>query len=458
MTELRIYMGGPTSLPTAGFASAGLASMGLVAHGAEPRPHPRAGLVTVSSLAQAATFSVPTSSTDFYDDIAYTDVIWPTGMGWTAGAESTILANIQALINSSGSGSGLLSNGLYHYRRHRPAPGAVYPINNGIDLSLKNYLIFEGGGSEVDQGTDVTVGGVTRRRITNTGHSGGATIRTSGSPSASPSGRGSAFYSQRSSSLPAAIDIRMHCLTIEGSSTNYATTSAGNGGERQHGIHMAGWDGCWIDHCIFDKNKGDGIYLTDSYGGNQNGFRSRNVRITNTRLRRNGRMLVANVHGTGLTIEDCLFEDACYAHVDIEPNHSWATCGDLRVARCTFGDWGWDPDFYGSPLLMTAAEDGVIHEGYIQWIDNVHVGLSKTTGRPAEWNSDVTMAPYSVYTKTGPLTMTGNIRIAGSKPGPAIYLSRNSGGSTVTNNKGFLTSGSFVGGSAGGSVTQSGNT
>jgi hypothetical protein len=311
----------------------------------------------------------------------------------------------------------------------------------------------------VDTGEWVTVDGLTRWRITATGHTGGAIIRTSGSPTASPSGRGSAFYTVRAANAPAATGIRMHAMTIEGTSTNYATTSAGNGGERQHGIHMAGWETVWLDHMVFDKNKGDGVYMTDSYGGSQSGYRTQNVRITHSYLRRNGRMLIANVHALGPTVEDCLFEDACYAHIDVEPNFSWSTCGDLRVARCTFGDWGWDPDFYGSPLLMTAAQDGVEFTGYIQWIDNVHVGLSKTTGRPVEWNSDVTMAPYSVFTKSGPLTMSGNLSLR-RKNGPAIYLSRNAGGSTVTDNRGFLPVGAtnFVGGTPGGSVVQSGNT
>lgn len=452
MPACRIRMGGPPSASAGASPDAAVAT--LLAPAARPRVRPHAGIAQATGLARSA----GASSSSFYDGVVTTDVPWPTGMGWTAGSESTILANIQALVNSSGSGNGPQGGGITHFRRHLPAAGAVYPINNGIDVSLRNYLIFEGGGTEYRAQEQVTVDGVSRWRILNAGHQGGATIRTSGSPSASPSGRGSAFYSQRASSLPAAIGIRMHCLTIEGNSTNHSTVNAGDGGERQHGIHGAGWDDVWIDHCIFDKNKGDGIYLTDSYGGNQNGFRSRNWRITHTRLRRNGRMLVAVVHGTGVTIEDCLFEDACYAHVDIEPNHSWATCGDLRVARCTFGDWGWDPSFYGSPLLMTAAESGVEFTGYIQWIDNVLVGVSKTTGRPAEWNSWVTMAPYSVYTKTGPLTVSGNVSTR-TGPGPIVYLSRNQGGSTIVNNKGFKNAtGSYVGGTAGGTVTQSGNT
>lgn len=399
--------------------------------------------------------SVPTQA--FYQNVVYTDVVWPTGTGWTSGAEATILANIQALINSSGNGNGPQGGGITHYVRHLPAAGATYPINGNIDLTGRSYLIFEGGGTEYRAQEQVTVGGVSRWRILNTGHWGGATIRGSGSPTASPNHSGSVFFTRRLTNAATATDIRFHCLTVEGSSTNYATVNAGDGGERQHGFCFGGVNGAWIDHCIIQKTKGDGVYITDSYLGNSNGYRSRDIRITFNTLRQNGRMLVALIWGTDITIEDNLFSDACYAHVDVEPNNLWETCNNIRVARNTFLDWGWDPSFYGSPFMTTTPVSGLQFTGYIDLIDNVLVGVSKTTGRPAEWNSDFTFTPYSVFTKTGPTTITGNISLR-QKAGPAVYLSRNTGGSIITNNKGFLSSGSFVGGTAGGTVTQSGNT
>lgn len=422
----------------------------------------RPTILIARSLAQAVPPAPPPPDPPvtvggFYDGVTTTDVVWPTGAGWTSGAESTILANIQALINSSGNGDGPQGGGITHYVRHLPAAGATYPVNGNINLTGRSYLIFEGGGAEVDTGTDVTVGGITRWRITSTGHSGGATIRGSGSPTASPNHAGSVFFTRLLANSPTATDIRFHCLTIEGSSTNHSTVNAGNGGERQHAFCLGGVNGAWIDHCITQKNKGDGVYITDSYLGNSNGYRSRDIRITHSILRQNGRMLVALIWGDDTIIEDNLFSDACYAHVDVEPNNLWETCDGIRVARNTFLDWGWDPSFYGSPFMTTTPVDGLQFTGAIDLIDNVLVGASRTTGRPAEWNSDFTFTPYSVFTKTGLTTITGNVSLR-QKPGPAVYASRNAGGMVVTNNKGFLASGAFLGGSAGGSVTQSGNT
>lgn len=398
--------------------------------------------------------SVPTQT--FYQNVVYTDVVWPTGTGWTSGSEDTIRANIQALINSSGNGSGPQGNGTTHYIRHKLAAGAVYPIGAGnINLTGKSYLIFEGSGSQFEQGSYETVGGVTRWRFTSVGHSGGATIRGSGSPSGAT---GSVFYTQQGSDTATATDIRFHCLTIEGNSTNYATTSAGNGGEKQHGITLGGVNGAWIDHCIIQKNKGDSIYVHDSRLG-LGTYPSRNIRITFTTMRQNGRQGLGLIHFDGVTVEDCLFSDICYGAIDVEPNFAAETCANLRVERTTFGDWGWDPDFYGSPVFTTtpSAGAGVTLSGYIDIIDNVFAGVSKTTGRPVEWNSDVTFTPYTVFYKPALFTMTGNISLR-QKAGPAVYLSRNTGGSIIQNNKGFLSSGNFVGGTAGGSVTQSGNT
>lgn len=457
MPALRIYMGGPTSLPSAGYAAAELASMGLSALAPQPRLLAGAGLGLLTGGASGATFSTGTSS-DFYDHVAYTDVVWPTGTGWTSGAESTIIANIQALVNSSGSGSGPLGNGFTHYMRHRPAPGAVYPISTGIDLTGRNYLIFDGGGTDVDTGLYVSNGTVTRWRVTDTGHTGGATIRTSGSPGASH--RSSVFYTKNPAGTKSATDLRFHGLTVEGSGvpgSTVASTTAGDGGETQHGWCLMGVDGAWVDHCISDKCKGDGVFATDAADGVASVL-SRNVRITSSKLQRNGRMLVAMVGCEGLTITRCLLSDAAYAHVDSEPDQTHQTNRDLLIQECTFLDWGWDPDFYGSPLMLTASRTGITFAGYIRFIDNVLVGSSRTTGRPSEWNSEVTMSPYTAYTKTAALSVIGNIRISNFHAGPAVYLALNTGGTTITGNRFGITSGSIYGGTPGGSVAASDNT
>lgn len=407
----------------------------------------------VTAYTDESTFGTPAAS-GFDDGITYsrTDVV-PTGTGWTDGSDCIVA--LQAMIDSIPNGTSATVR-----QRIRFPAGYTYVISTGINITGKSYWTFEGGGTEVDDGEDVTVGGVTRWKVNDTGHTGGAVIRTTGSPGAAH--RSSVFYAKNASGAKTCTDIRWHALTVEGSGvpgSTVASVTAGDGGETQHGWCLMGVDGAWIDHCISDKCKGDGVFATDAADGSGSSpYLSRNIQVTSTRLRRNGRMLVAMVGCQGLTIRRCLFEDAAYAHVDSEPDQVHQTNRDLLVTECTFHDWGWDPGFYGSPLLLTASKVGITFAGYIQFVDNVLVGSSITTGRPSEWNSEVTATPYLAHDKTGPMTITGNVRTAGYHAGPSVYLSRNLGGTTITGNRFGRTSGSLTGGTAGGAVTQSDNT
>lgn len=407
----------------------------------------------VTGYATEATFGTPAAS-GFDNGITYsrTDVV-PTGAGWTDGSDCIVA--LQAMIDAIPNGTSATVR-----QRIRFPAGYTWVISTGINITGKSYWTFEGGGTEVDDGEYVTVGGVTRWKVNDTGHTGGAVIRTTGSPGASH--RSSVFYAKNASGAKTCTDMRWHGLTVEGSGipgSTVASVTAGDGGETQHGWCLMGVDGFWVDHCISDKCKGDGVFATDAGdGAPSSSFLSRNGLITSTRLRRNGRMLVAMVGCAGLTVRRCLFEDAAYAHVDSEPDQTHQTNSDLLVTECTFMDWGWDPDFYGSPLLLTASQPGITFAGYLRFVDNVLVGSSKTTGRPSEWNSEVTMAPYTAYTKTAATTITGNVRTTGYHAGPSVYLSRNTGGTTITGNRFGRTSGAVYGGTPGGSVTESDNT
>lgn len=389
----------------------------------------------VTGYSGEGTFST-TAGSGFDAGYTYTNVDWPTGTGWTDGSDA--LSGIQALVNSSGSGASSTA-----HVRHRPAAGYTYVVSSGIDLTGKSHLTFELGGAETDYG-----------------HTGGATIRTTGSPSASPAGRGSVFFLKSATSSASATDIRFHAGTLEGNHTTYATSAAGNSGQDQHGICADGVNGMTVANMVIQKVKGDCIYLSDSLAGfNSTGYWSRSVAIRNSTLRQNGRMLLAIVWAQDVTVTDVTFDEACFACVDVEPDWSYQVCGSLSFVRCRWGNWGWDPDFTGAPVMITrpsSASGTFTLTGTCSMTDWVVTGARQNTsaGRNEVWFE----APWAQFAKSGSLTITGGTRTAATVPGPIVYLYQHTGTPiSITNNTGHLSSGSFVSATSSGTVTQSGN-
>lgn len=351
---------------------------------------------------------------------------WPTGSGWTSGAVATITSNIQALLNSTGSGTDAT-----HHRRHLPAAGAYYPTN-GLDLTGLDHITIEGGGSE-----------------TTYGHTGGATIQTQGSPSPPITGTTSVFWTRNiTGGVDAAEDLRFHCLTVEGTGvpgSTVASTTAGNGGENQHGWALMGVNGATIAHCIADKLKGDGVYIVDSHNGSISGYHTRDVLMRNMTIKRNGRMGIAVVWGQRITGRDIDLDDIAYAAVDVEPDHSFQVNGDLDFQRFRVGTYGWDPDFVGVPFLITrpsGASGTFSLTGYTKMIDWTIYGTTKTLLQ--DWYHLYLEAPWAQFDKSGPATVTGNVRTVSPRPGPAVRFFSRAGGALYANNTGHLSSGSFV--------------
>lgn len=360
----------------------------------------------------------------------------PTGSGWTDGSDCYTAH--QAWWNAVPSGASAASQTLVRY-----AAGFTWIGSNGIDLTGKSNITIKGGGTE-----------------TTYGHTGGAIIRTTGSPSAQPTGRSSTFFMKSTSSSASAANIRFHGLTLEGNHTTYATSAAGNSGQDQHGICADGVNGMTVAHCIIQKVKGDCVYLSDSLAGfNSTGYYSRDVTLRNSTFRQNGRMLVAIVWAQRVTMTDITFSDACFAAIDVEPDWSYQVCGDISLVRPVFGNWGWDPDFTGAPVLITrpsSAGGTFTLTGACSMTDWSVTGSRQntSTGRNEVWFE----APWAQFGKSGSLTITGGTRTAGTVPGPVVYLYQHTGQPiTITGNTGHLSSGSFVSATSSGTVTQSGN-
>lgn len=369
-----------------------------------------------SSLSGEYTLVASSSGSDFDTGMTYTTTVdWPTGAGWTDGSDAR--TNIQSLLATYGSGTSTTS-----HVRHRPAAGYTYTVSRSIDVTGLSHVSFEGGGTE-----------------TSYGHTGGAVIKTTGNPSnTSYSGISSAWVMRSASSSVSATDIRWHCITSEGSSTTYATTTAGDGGEYQHGWCLMGGNDIELSHCIADKVRGDGVYITDSRNGGAltDNYWSRDVYIHHSTIRNVGRMGIAIHHARGVDIFDSEFRDAAYAHFDFEPDwaSTYANSSDVRIRRCVFtGGHQWDPDSNAGVILHTRI-----------------VGVSGTFTRSGLW--EITDCVFDSPNKSqpnygmihlylGPI-IGGTLLIENNtctvpRSGEPIIFRNFTGGVTVRNNTGF---------------------
>jgi hypothetical protein len=369
--------------------------------------------------------------------MTYTDYTMPTGAGYTDGSDAASAVN--ARIAEQGNGASATS----HVRIIFPA-GYTYTLGSSILLAGLAHVTFEG------QGTEVAYG-----------HTGGATLKLTGDPR--PVGEGgdgtaSAGFRSAAGAAAASEDVRFHGLTIEGSSTDYATTAAGDGGEYQGSWMFYGASGVWIDHCIADKCKGDFVYLSDLASGS--GTWCSDVHVSHSTCSNNGRMGLGIIAADGVLVEHCRFTDICYAPFDMEPNYTGQGWNDLEFSRNlidgTYFSWGHD---YEDGAFTTAHVDvtGTPMTGYLRIIDNVITAAMEPTNL-SQWIGHFRLYNPSGVDKTATLTITGNTCTA-AKAGYICLIGGFSSGGVVTDNTGFLTTGTWYSDQgSNGSITMSGNT
>lgn len=384
----------------------------------------------------------------FDDGMFYTDYVMPTGTGYTDGSNAKF--NVQTWIELNVPDG---TDATHHSRVIFPA-GYTYTLTTsgvdtgtdgpGIFIRGRNHLTFEGGGTE---GTYGSTGGATISLTTSTAsvlhdEFSGFVVR--------PTGFGS---------TSAGSDIRFHGFTFQGSSTLYASTTAGDpeANEYQHGIALMGVNGCEVDHCTFDKLHGDGVYITDStWTSLSTGYASRDVTISYNDIKNNGRMGVAIIWAINVTVKGNRFTDMAYACLDIEPNHAWegaygtVTFSDNLLA----GKWSWDATYPDAAINITGNNNnpGTYSATFL-------IERNSVTGSSQDGSRFFILGDYGDWVKSGVMYVKDNT-CTNPKAGPAVTMVNFSGGAVITNNTGFLSSGSFVDSSYGGNgtITQSGNT
>lgn len=358
------------------------------------------------------------------------------GMTYTDSAVTegiTTIAGLQTFIDGVADGSSSTN-----HRRILLGAGRTYTGATGLDLNGRNHLTLEGGGAESTYG-----------------HSGGAKIVCTGDGSnvnSSPI--------RASSGGTAATDLRFHALTVEGSSTVYATTGAYVAGdEYQMGFAFFGTAGALIDHCIMDKLMGDGVYASDRANGS--GTWSSDIVTRYSLIQNNGRMGIAIIACDRFTVSYCRFHDIALVPFDFEPNLNNQGGSDIQFDHNLItGNWSWSTA-YNDPLWMVTSGVGQTDctlTGYYKIMDNTVTG-SKYDNTGAPWIGPFHLT-FGPTTKDAVLTITGNTCTAPT----AGYIGLIGGwvnGGTVTDNTGFWNgSGTYFSPfeAANGSITYSNNT
>lgn len=411
------------------------------------------GLTADGRSAYSDEFEFATISAGAFDDgMTYTtSVAWPTGTGWTAGALSTIRANINALVASTGSGSSLTSN-----VRHLPAPGAVYPIDTYIDLAGRQFITFEFGGTEATTAP--------------WGHTGGATISTIVTTAGNTAQR--QVFTGGSGSGVTYNGIRFHAGTLKGSGVNLATSTAGSqASEKQHGIGGFGATNVLVDHMVFTDFQGDNIYLAESLNSNAvaSGAWCDNWEMRYNQFLRAGRQGLAPGQGArNINIHHNYFADPAYCYIDFEGNYNYQGAENVLVDDNVFaGHWAWmqtgGPDGQGlaTPMIFfTNFRSGGFYSGYIRIRRNLITGIEASPYYTATVPKFVVKPPWNDVQLRGEVLVEDNVKTSAKRAGPICILDRTINGPlTVRNNTGFWTgSGSWL--QANNSVTpvQSGNT
>jgi hypothetical protein len=361
-------------------------------------------------------------------------VTFDTGMSYTdytvTGGITTI-AGLQTYVDSVPDGASSTS-----HSRILLGAGRTYTGATGLDLNNRNHLTFEGGGTESTYG-----------------HTGGASIVCTGdgtnintSPIRASSG-----------GTGAASDLRFHALTVEGSSTVYATTGAYVAGrENQHGFAFFGTATALIDHCLMQKVMGDGVYASDRNVGS--GTWSSNITTQYCDIKNNGRMGIAIIACNTFTVKNTRFTDIALVPFDFEPNNASEGGSNIEFnGNLIAGNWSWSTA-YNDPLWMTAGSSSASLTGYYRIINNTVTG-SKYDNLGAPWIGPFHLT-FGPSVKAATLTISNNTCSAPTAGYIGLIGGWTNGGS-VTNNTGFWNgSGTYFSTfeSPNGSITYSNNT
>ena len=394
---------------------------------------------TITGLTEGTTYHFRTKSTSaagvtvYSDDQTFTTTEVPSGEGMTYDDYTftgTTIAALQTFIASVPDGSSETVHS-------RVLLSGTITGATGLSVVGRSHITFDG------QGTEAAYG-----------HTGGAVLKTTGSPSTWMTS--SCIQGATQTALPSATDLRFCRMTFEGSSTNYASAAAGDGGEGQHGIYAAGVDGLEVRHCIFDKLKGDGVYLTDSRTSNANtGYPCHDVWIHDSTVKNNGRMGIALIWAVDVTIEDNQFTDICYAPVDVEPNKDWQGISGTTIVQdnVVTGRWSWGSS-YNDPFFFIGNKGIIAGTIYV---------LRNTMPSPQPYTTKSTFHmtyEATAMTKTAIFYIEDNVMTGGGRPAPAMRIKNFVNGGYVRRNVGFISSETpwLADGGGNGTIVQSGNT
>lgn len=380
-----------------------------------------------------------------YDD---SPGVWPTGMGWTAGALSTIAANVNAKVAQHGSGIDE-----DHPVRHRLTPGAEYPISTCVSLRGLEWVTFELGGTP-DMGEEG-------------GHTGGAIVSTTNvsGPSALQS-----LFNGGTSPTWTFRGIRWHAGTLKGSGRNLASSTAGSQvSEKQHGIGGFGGRDCLVANMIITDFAGDGIYLSESRGTdatNTSGDWCDGWEVRHSRILRCGRQGIAPGQGArNLWFHHNWFADPAYSYIDFEGNKSYQGAEDITVEDNVFaGRWAWmstgGPDGMGlavPAIFFTNIQSGTFG-GHVRIRRNRVDGIEASPHYASTVRQFVANAPWSPCLFTGDVDISDNVKTSARRPGPIVTMGRVQGSLRVTGNRGWKTgSGAWLSANGGVTPVQSGN-
>ena len=408
------------------------------------------------------TFTTEAAPSGAFDSgYTYTDVPWPTGTGWTAGALSTIRGNINALIASSGDGADDT-----HHVRHLPAPGAEYPVDTYINIGNRQHLTFEGGGAEGSSEP--------------WGHTGGAicsTTNVTGSTSKQAVFTGGTTIEL---SLPSTAytfeDVRWHCMTIKGSMVNMASGSAAssNSTESQYGIgSFAGKDGL-VDHCRI-LNLADCIEIQQATGTSGAASQpSLGWEVRYSDLGPVARMVIAQQSGTDIWYHHNVLRDPAYSFFDEEPDAAYHTNQNVTFEdNVLAGMWNWQATGgpppgvgYAMPAITVTVPGSPQpnHNGYLRFRRNRLDAMLSDQDYASSSRQFITINAFTRVNVNGEVTIEhntpGGARAANPQPGPIVTIRYAINGPiSVTGNTGFKNAtGSWLSISNSAAVTQSGNT
>lgn len=361
-------------------------------------------------------------------------ITFDTGMTYTDSSVTggiTTIAGLQAFIDGVADGASATN-----HRRILLGDGRTYTGSTGLNLAGRNHITIEGGGTESTYG-----------------HTGGASIVVTGDGSSITH---SPIYAAASPSS-AASDLRFHGLTVEGSSTVYATTGAYVAGrEYQHGFAFFGTTDVLIDHCLMQKVMGDGVYASDRANGS--GTWSSNIVTQYSDIKNNGRMGIAIIACNGFRVSYTRFTDIALVPFDFEPNNSGQGGSNIQYNNNLIaGNWSWSTAF-NDPLWMTAGASGASITGYFRILNNSVTG-SKYDNLGAPWIGPFHLT-FGPSAKAATLTISDNTCTAPTAGYIGLIGGWTNGGS-ITNNTGFWTgSGTYFSTfeSPNGTITYSNNT